>query len=357
MLNRFEKCKNLEDLYVVFMGDEYTNYDDLSDIELERIAVVFEANLPRAAVLPVTPLNEKGFEYIFNVVFEEVETAPIPDEPVEETEVYFDNEIMEDEVMNETINNETVNNVNVEEETMSETINNETAATAEEVTMGQKAKEFAETAKDKLAEGFKFATGNIDSVADEVKKMANMNDVQLEKHLTEKGKEILDKIVKGIKSFANKSKEDGKKFPFFADVANENAAKADNIVELIKATLDEEELSGWGKFKAIVKELVKWLLRLLLKVGAIVLKLALTVAVGTIKIGATAIVTTGKVIGVLNKEVVKPTVKAGKNAWATHKANKVEKAKATVKEAEEEEFEEVREALFGVDEEDYEDAE
>ena len=227
-----------------------------------------------------------------------------------------------------TNNNVTVNNNNEGVIDM-KNVNDEVAVTVEEVTMGEKAKALAEGVKGKIEDGLKFAVENVDVAADEVKKMANMNDKELEEHLKTNGKAVLDKIVNAVKGFANKSREDGKKFSFFSDVANENADKADNIVELIKEVLDEDGLNGWGKFKAIVKELIKWLLRLLLKVGAIVLKIALTLTVGAIKIGATALVTAGKAIGVVNKEVVKPTVKAGKTAWNNHKERKAAKEAET----------------------------
>ena len=227
-----------------------------------------------------------------------------------------------------TNNNATINNTNNEEMIDMKNVNEEIAATVE-VTMGEKAKALAEGVKGKIEDGLKFAVENVDVAADEVKKMANMNDKELEEHLKTNGKAVLDKIVNAVKGFANKSREDGKKFSFFSDVANENADKADNIVELIKEVLDEDGLNGWGKFKAIVKELIKWLLRLLLKVGAIVLKIALTLTVGAIKIGATALVTAGKAIGVVNKEVVKPTVKAGKTAWNNHKERKAAKEAET----------------------------
>lgn len=227
-----------------------------------------------------------------------------------------------------TNNNATVNNNNEGVIDM-KNVNDEVAVTVEEVTMGEKAKALAEGVKGKIEDGLKFAVENVDVAANEVKKMANMNDKELEEHLKTNGKAVLDKIVNAVKGFANKSREDGKKFSFFSDVANENADKADNIVELIKEVLDEDGLNGWNKFKAIVKELIKWLLRLLLKVGAIVLKIALTLTVGAIKIGATALVTAGKAIGVVNKEVVKPTVKVGKTAWNNHKERKAAKEAET----------------------------
>lgn len=335
--NRFNNVKTLEALYNVFATEEgVQDYNNLSEEELERVAIVFEAKLPKGADMPDTPLTSAGYTYIWNVVIEEIETAPVETEEDEE----------EDTMLGNNVNtNETINNTNMEDEIM-RSINDEVAAT-EEVTMGEKAKEFAENAKEKLADGFKFVTENVDVAADEVKKMANMNDTQLEEYLKDNGKDILDKIVNAVKKFSGKMKDNSDIFPYL----KKDAEKADNIVELIKAVLDEEELSGWGKFKAIVKELVRWLLRLLLKVGAIVLKIALTLVVGTIKIGATALVTAGKAVGIVNKDIVKPVTKSAKKAWTNHKV-KVEKAKAEAEAEKSDDYvDEIREAIFGDDEE------
>lgn len=225
---------------------------------------------------------------------------------------------------------------------MSKSTKTNNNVTVEEVTMGEKAKAFAEGAKEKLTDGFKFVTENVDVAAEEVKKMANMSDKELEEHLKTNGKVVLDRIVDAVKKYSGEMKDNAE---FFPNLKN-RADKADNIVELIKEVLDEEELNGWGKFKAIVKELIKWLLRLLLKVGAIVLKIALTLTVGAIKISATALVTAGKAIGVVNKEIVKPTVKAGKTAWNNHKERKA---------AKEAETNDIEKELFDNYEEEFED--
>lgn len=234
-------------------------------------------------------------------------------------------------------NNATINNNNNMEDDTMKNIN--VTVTEEELTMGEKAKAFAEGAKEKLTDGFKFVTENVDVAAEEVKKMANMSDRELEEYLKTNSKSVLDRIVDAVKKYSGKMKDNAE---FFPNLKN-RADKADNIIELIKEVLDEEELSGWGKFKAIVKELVKWLVRLLLKVGAIVLKIAFTLVVGTVKIGATALVTAGKTLGVVNREVIKPTVNAGKTAWANHKARKSE---ADFEDDFDDDFDEVEEMLF-----------
>lgn len=254
-----------------------------------------------------------------------------------------------------TNNNATVNNNTNNEEMidMSKSTNTNNNATVEEVTMGEKAKAFAEGAKDKLANGFKFVTENVDVAAEEVKKMANMKDSELEEYLKTNSKSVLDRIVDAVEKYSGKIKDASEFFPNLKNNLKNRADKADNIVELIKEVLDEDGLSGWGKFKAIVKELEKWLVRLLLKVGAIVLKIAFTLIVGAVKIGATTLVTAGKALGVVNKEVVKPTVNAGKTAWANHKERKAAKEAETNK-IEKELFEDY-EYDFEDDEDDFED--
>lgn len=223
---------------------------------------------------------------------------------------------------------ETIKNIFKEDDNMNEAVK-ETAAT-EEIKLGEKAKEFAEASKAKLEEGFKFVVENVDVAKTEVTKMANMSDKELEVYLKANGKSVLDKIVDAVKEYSGKMKDNADLFPSF----NDRAIKSDNIIELIKDVLDEEELTGWGKFKAIVKELIKWLLRLLLKVGAIVLKLAFTIVVGAVKIGATTLVTAGKVIGVVHQEIVKPAVRIGQDAWENHKVRQAEaKANKAEKEA------------------------
>lgn len=250
-----------------------------------------------------------------------------------------DKEESEEITMSKSVNTNNVtinNNNNMEDDTMR---NINVAVTEEELTMGEKAKAFAEGAKEKLTDGFKFVTENVDVAAEEVKKMANMSDRELEEYLKTNSKSVLDRIVDAVKKYSGKMKDNAESFPNLKNRAD----KADNIIELIKEVLDEEELSGWGKFKAIVKELVKWLVRLLLKVGAIVLKIAFTLVVGTVKIGATALVTAGRTLGVVNREVIKPTVNAGKTAWANHKARKSE---ADFEDDFDDDFDVVEEMLF-----------
>ena len=100
MNNRFTGCKTLGDLYKVFVTAEGQDYSDLSNEELERVAVVFEANKPETVLMPDVPLTEAGYTLVWEVTIETVE-----------------NFIMEEDVMNNTVNNGTINNETVQEET------------------------------------------------------------------------------------------------------------------------------------------------------------------------------------------------------------------------------------------------
>lgn len=203
---------------------------------------------------------------------------------------------------------ETIKTIFKEEDVMK----NETAATTnnEEIKVAEMAKAFAEASKEKLTNGFKFVVENVDVAKEEVNKMANMSEDQLEAYLMNNGKTVLDKIIEAVKNYSAKMKDGAELFPSL----KERAEKSDNIIKLIKDVLDDKGLSGWGKIKSIVKELICWLLRLFLKIGAIVLKLAVTIVVGAVKIGAIALVTTGKVLKVTNNEIIKPSFKVGKKA-------------------------------------------
>lgn len=258
------------------------------------------------------------------------------------TNVTTNNQTMEDKTMNNkttaTVNNETVNNTteSMEDTTMNNT-NTTGAVNEEEVTMGQKAAAFAEGSKEKLAKGFKFIVENVDSAASEVAKLSNMKSDELEDYLKVNSKSIFDKIVTSVKKFRDERLSQAGDFPFFKAQFDDSIDKSTNIIELIKEVIDEDELNGWGKFKEIVKALIKWVVRLFIKVGAIVLKLAVVIVVGGVKVACTVITTAIKVAGVLNKEVVKPSIKVAKKEWANHKERKAAK-EATMNDIEEEAF-------------------
>lgn len=173
----------------------------------------------------------------------------------------------------------------------------------EEIKMGERAKAFAEMSEKKLTSAFQFITENIESVQNEVTKLAYMNESDLEDYLSSKGEELINTVINVTKKYAQTQREEVKAFPFFADAVNERADRAENAVTLIKSVLDDTGVSGWGKFKSIVKELVRWMLRLLIKVGAIVLKIACTLIVGVIKLGTAILDTSSKAVKALHEEI------------------------------------------------------
>ena len=188
-----------------------------------------------------------------------------------------------------------------------------TAATREEVevTLGDKAKEFAEASKEKIEAGFKFVIDNVDGAREIVEDMADMSSEDLEVYLKTNARNIFDRLMEKINSYRDDMQEGQALFPNL----KARFDKCDNIIKTIKDVLDDDNKKGWGKFVEIVKSLIVWIVKLFFKVAAIVLKLAFTVVVGAIKIGCTAVTTTVKVVGVAHKEIIKPTVKAGKNAF------------------------------------------
>lgn len=214
-----------------------------------------------------------------------------------------------------------------------ETINNNNEVAATEVAEGdnmktsnnnkvsENAKAFAEAAQEKVESAAKYTINAVSSVKDIVKDVASKNTDDLEDYLKDNAQSLWETIKDKITERRDRLNEMKEDFP----EVGEKAKKLDNILNTFSEILDDDELNGWGKFKEIVKELIKWIVRIFFKVGAILLKIAVTILVGTIKIGAVAIDTTFGVAGILHKDVVKPTVKSAKSAYNNHKERKAEK--------------------------------
>lgn len=218
----------------------------------------------------------------------------------------------------------------------------EEMAASKEIAFGEKARKFAEASKEKLEKGFEFAVENIDTVKEEVTSMANMPPELLENYLKGKAKKGVKKIADSLKGFASKERENAKKNPAFAEESIENAEKAESLLVLIKQIMDDENKSGWGKFVSIITELAKWILNVLLKVGAVILKIGCTVVVGAIKIGAATLVSAGAVASAAYKYAFKPVFKGGKKV-----VKKVKDKAANIKAAmEEDDFDDFEDDFF-----------
>ena len=213
-----------------------------------------------------------------------------------------------------------------------------------EMTIGAKAKAFAEGAKDKVVDCTKKVTTTLSCIEKEAVKINGMNNATAEVYITENAVKILNKFKEDAVKLLNNIGIIIEENPELEGSLRKKAKSLSEFIEVIQDTLDEEKLNGWGKFKAIVKEVAKFVLGLILKAAAVVLKIAFTLVVGAIKIGATTLVTAGKVVGVVNNEVVKPSIEAGKTAWA----NRKKKAEVIEDDAEviEDDFDEIEEELF-----------
>lgn len=289
-MNRFASCKNLKDLYVAF-EEGVLEYNVLTDEELDRLASVFEANLPEKVDMPDRPLTEAGYTLIWNVTVD----------------------IVESEYKKE------------RGEGMKKAEEEVAVSTEEKVTASEKAKEFVDKSKDIIVNGSKKIAQKGGEIHKELSKISEMPNDKAEKYISENAVNILNKIkdkacskIKGLKILIDsKYEQEESKVKF-----RKEQKTLEELVDVIKKTIGDDEKTLWSKFKDIVKEIAAYVLKLILKTAAIVLKVALTLAVGVIKITAVTIVTAGKTANVINKEVVKPSVKAGKKAWADHKAKK-----------------------------------
>jgi hypothetical protein len=112
MNNRFTGVKTLGDLYLVFSNEDVSDYDNLTEAELERVADVFEANLPNKVDMPDRPLTEAGYTLIWNVTVDTIEEfinnniitgdeAPEKEKEVKDmSSSNFNNEFSKDDLLN-----------------------------------------------------------------------------------------------------------------------------------------------------------------------------------------------------------------------------------------------------------------
>lgn len=221
----------------------------------------------------------------------------------------------------------------------------------EEMTIGEKAKAFAEGTKDKVVDATKKVASTLSCIEKEAVKISSMNNAKAEAYIAKNAMEVLEKFKNDAIKMLNNIGIIIEENPELEGSLRKKAKSLSEFIKVIQDTLDEEGVNGWSKFKAIVKEIAKFVLGLILKAAAIVLKIAFTLVVGVIKIGATGLVTAGKVVGVVNSEVVKPATKDIKTIWT----NRKKKAKVTENNEEvtednekvtEDDFDEIEKELF-----------
>ena len=115
----------------------------------------------------------------------------------------------------------------------------------------------------KVEEAAKYTINAISSVKTIVKDVASMKTDELEVYLKDNAQSLWEKIKVQIEERRNDLNESKVFFPEL----DKKSKKFDNILNTFSEILDEDELNGWGKFKEIVKELIKWIVRIFLKIG------------------------------------------------------------------------------------------
>lgn len=182
--------------------------------------------------------------------------------------------------------------------------------------VADKAKDFAENAKDKVEDAAKYIYDKFPSMRAQFKKLANMSTAELQAYLKKNADDLMAKIKKALKD--NKSTLGQVKSVLPG--ADSEIKHIDNILITFQDIMDDDQTKGWGKIKAIVKALVMWILHIILKVIAVLLKVAVIALVGTVKVGAVLIDSLFSICGV--------TVSGVKSAAKHGKALKQKKAAA-----------------------------
>lgn len=289
------------DKKILHFMEQDLNWSDMGTKE-SRVTLLKLANELGVEDVPESPsdIDEDVFDYIKDSIF-----------------------AMGDGILDEQVDDVAATKVaEGEENTMEQNI-------TEEATMGQKAKEFAGAAQEKIEDAAKYIMDNVPAVKESVKNVASMDNDTLAAWL----KYNAHKFYNTIKNKLEENKEQMEEFSDFAPGVKNDIAKHESILKTFANIMDDENKNGWGKFKSIVSALVKWIVRILIKAAQIALKIAVVIVVGAIKIGAVMIDTGFNVFGVTNKEVLTPAYKAAKKAHRAHKAKKAAKYKEELRAA------------------------
>lgn len=207
-------------------------------------------------------------------------------------------------------------------------MNNNQNVTNEQVIMEEKAQSFAESVQDKISAAAKYIMEYVPEARNTIKEIASMEPDKLEEAI----KEQSFSIYNVIKTTLTQSIADMEPLREVLPGTDAIIEKKENVLQLLSDVMDDENKSGWGKFKAIVTAMVRWMVRVIVKAAQILLKIAVVLVVGTVKVGAVIVETGLSAIGVVHKEVVKPAYKTAKALYKANQERKVEKE--SVKEAE-----------------------
>lgn len=216
--------------------------------------------------------------------------------------------------------------IDVMYEAIRENIEEEFSTLDEEIKATKEAETFANSAKEKMERAANYMIKNIKGVGrilKEYNNFANMTDAEIEATLKENGMALFTRLkdaVAGHKVSIEAMKE-------FVNV-DYDTEETENVLDVFRKIVDDDSTNGWGKFKNIVKVLIRYLLKIIIYVLHVILKIAITVTVGLIKMSAVALKVGYKSGKIVKKDVIDPGVKTVKKSYHNYKEQK-EEAKET----------------------------
>jgi hypothetical protein len=208
-----------------------------------------------------------------------------------------------------------------------EATNNEENEEEEKLKTEAEAKSIVGVVTDGLKSASEVALSLCDDVAKEAKTIAAMSQQEAENHIKRKFNTNADKFINWIMDKLNIEVERSKKgdswfTPSNGGTDSKTTTRLKKALDDFKAVKAEGEKKGWKRFKELLKAVFGIIFAVFIEVAKVVLKLAFTLAVGVIKIGACAITTLASCAGIVKDDVVKPTSNAVKKANVERKARK-----------------------------------
>jgi hypothetical protein len=193
-----------------------------------------------------------------------------------------------------------------------------------------KAKEIVGTVKDGLKGASEAALGLCDDVAYEAKVISAMSQTEAENHIRRKFHCAADKFIDWITEKLGIEYERSQVADEILGEESEDTGRLKKALADFNKVKNAGEKSGWKKFKDILKAVFGIVFAVFIEVAKVVLKLAFTILVGTIKIGASAITTLMSCAGIIGDDIVKPGTKTVKKAYRDFKGNRASKKGVSV---------------------------
>jgi hypothetical protein len=187
------------------------------------------------------------------------------------------------------------------------------------------AKGIVETVKDGLKSASEIAMSLCDDVAKEAKIISALSQTEAENHINKKYGKSADKFISWI---LEKLNLEFKRSQDADEILGEDSPETSRLKKAIadfKAVKAAGDKKGWKKFTALLKAVFGIVFAMFIEAAKLVLKLAFTLAVGVISIGACGVLTLASCIGVVANDAVRPVYGAAKKAHAERKGAKAAK--------------------------------